>query len=109
MKKLIVPVLALVLALSLAACGVDKRPAKDAYNAAKDAFTEFTAIINETPGIFEDSVIETMIEFELGLEEKKELLENGKDLTQEQLDEMILWYQSVVEFVTATKADYGIE
>ena len=111
MKKLITLVLALVMCLSLVACGggPDKQPAIDAFNQAKDSFNAVAAEINKEPDAYAQEVIDTMIEMANLLEEHGTLLSSDEELSQEQLDEMIAWYADVEEWVADVKADLGME
>ena len=110
MKKLIALLMALVLSLSLVACGgPDKQPAIDAFNKASTAFDGVAAIINADIEAYDPEVIETMTEMANVLTQHKELLESDQELTQEKLDEMIAWYADVEEWVDSIKADLGIQ
>ena len=110
MKKLIALVLALVLALSLVACGnTNKKLATEALEAVSKAFNELADKMNEDIGLYEDSAVEAITEIALALEENKQLLEDSKDFTQEQLNEMLTLFQSIADKVAEIKTDYGIE
>ncbi|MBR4863288.1 MAG: hypothetical protein IKU07_01825 [Oscillospiraceae bacterium] len=110
MKKLIALVLALVLTLSLAACGnTSKKLATEALDAASKAFNELADKMNEDIGYYEDSAVEAITEMALMLEENKQLLENSKEFTQEQLNELMKEFQSILDKVAEIKTDYGIE
>ena len=106
MKKVLSLALVLALCLSLAACfGPDRQPAIDAFNEAKDAFNEVANIINANPEAYDAEVITTMNEMASVLEMHKAALEGTDELTQEKLDEMIAWYDSVIEWANALKLD----
>ena len=109
MKKLISLVLALMMCLSLAACGgPDKQPAIDAFNRAKDSFNEVAMEINKEPDAYAQEVIDTMIEMANLLEEHGKVLSGSEELSQEQLDDMIAWYADVEAWVADVKAELGM-
>ena len=110
MKKFIALLLALVMGLSIVACGgPDKQPAIDAFNHAKDAFNEVSAEINKEPDAYAEEVIDTMIEMANLLQQHGEILGSDQEITQEQLDEMIAWYADVEEWVAAIKVELGMK
>lgn len=110
MKKLISVLLALIMCLSLVACGgPDKQPAIDAFNAANTAFAEVANAMNENPEVFPEDVIDSMVSLGETIAEHKALLAGDEKLSEEQLEEMIAWYATVEEMMTELKAEYGIE
>ncbi len=109
MKKLISTLLALVMCLSLAACGADKQPAIDAFNEAKTAFNEVAAVINEDPAAYDKEVIDTMNKMSSILQQHGELLSSDEDIEEEKLNEMIEWYGTVKEWVADMKAELDIK
>ena len=111
MKKVVALLLAVVMCIALVACGggVDRQPAIDAFNAASSAFDEVANIINADPEVYDQEVIDTMIEMSEVMTEHKALLEGDDELTQETLDEMIAWYGDVEQWVADVKAELGIE
>lgn len=110
MKKLIALVLALVLSISLVACGgADKQPAIDAFNKASTAFDEVANAINADPDAYEQEVIDAMVEMATVMQEHKALLESSEDISEEKLAEMTAWYAEVEQWVAAVKADLGME
>ena len=110
MKKLIALVLALVLSISLVACGgADKQPAIDAFNKASTAFDQVAAVINAEPDAYAEEVIDTMIEMATVMQEHKALLEGNDEISEESLNEMIAWYGEVEAWVADIKAELGME
>lgn len=109
MKKLIALVLALILCLSLVACGPDRQPAIDAFNKAKDSFNEVANAINADIESYDPEVIETMNGIADAMEQNRKRLESDEDLTQEQLDEIMKWCEEVDDWVKMAKADLEIE
>ena len=110
MKKLISLLLALIMCLSLAACGgPDKQPAIDAFNAANTAFAEVANQMNENPEAFPEDTVESMIELGEVLAEHKAMLEGDEELSEEKLEEMIAWYATVEEMIAEIKVELGIE
>lgn len=109
MKKISSLLLALIMCMSLVACGgPDKQPAIDAFNKASDAYDEVATIINENPDAYDQEVIDTLNEMADILIQHKELLESGDEIEQEKLDEMIAWYGDVEAWVADVKAELGI-
>ena len=109
MKKLVSLLLALVICLSLAACGgPDKQPAIDAHNNAATAINALTELINADPAAYADYVdfeeMESLIEL---LNQCGEYLENGKDLEQEDLDEWVEVCQEVEQWALDVRAEVG--
>ncbi len=110
MKKLLALLIALVLCASLVSCGgPDRQPAIDAFNKVSTAFDQVSAVINSDPDAYDEEVIDVMIEMANVLIQHKELLEGDQELTQENLDEMIAWYDEAAEWVDTVKAELGIE
>ena len=111
MKKLIALLMALVMSVSLVACGSgpDKQPAIDAFNQASTAFDAFAAVINEDPEAYEKELIDVIIEMANVMIEHKELLESDEEITEEALAEMIVWYGEVEAWVDSAKTELGIE
>ena len=109
MKKITSLLLALIMCMSLVACGgPDKQPAVDAFNKTSNAFNEVATAINENPDAYDQEVIDTMIEMANVLNQHKELLESDTEIDEEQLNEMIAWYGTVDEWVADVKAELGI-
>ena len=109
MKKITSLLLALIMCMSLVACGgPDRQPAMDAFNKTTKSFNEVATAINENPDAYDQEVIDTMIEMANVLNQHKELLEGDTELDEEQLNEMIAWYGTVDEWVTDVKAELGI-
>lgn len=110
MKKRLAAVLALVMCLSLVACGgADKQPAIDAFNDAKTAYNDVAIQINENPQAFDEETIADMKEIGTLLQTHNQLLSSSEDIEEETLNEMIEWYGTVKEWVEEVKADYEIE
>ena len=110
MKKLFPLLLVLVMCVSLVACGgPDKQPAIDEFNEASTAFDALVAIINKDIESYPDEVIEVMVEMSEVLTLHKETLESDEEITEEQLNEMIEWYNTVDQWVIDVKKDLGIE
>ena len=109
MKKITSLLLALIMCMSLVACGgPDKQPAMDAFNKTSNAFNEVAAVINENPDAYDQEVIDAMVEMANLLNQHKELLESDTEIDEEQLNEMIAWYGTVDEWVAAAKEELGI-
>lgn len=90
MKKLIAFFLALVLCLSLVACGgPDKQPAIDAFNKMAENYNAFVEKENENLDSWAQEDIEYMNQIADTITEYGEKLSGDTEFTQEQLDEMI--------------------
>lgn len=116
MKKLIALALALVLCLTLVACGgeekdsgPDKKPAIDEFNKTSTAFNEVSAVINADIESFDEEVVTTMTDMANLLNEYNTLLSSDEKIDQENLDEMIEWFGEVQDWVDAVKAELGME
>ena len=103
--------LILVVCLTLVACGgPDLDGVSAAYTKASTAFNEVATYMNENADTFGEEETSFMIEMAGALEDTKAEVEaNGKDLTQEQVDEYTAWYEDVYERMEAIKEAYGIE
>lgn len=103
MKKLVSVLLAMILCLSLAACGgPDKQPAIDAQSRAAKLINELASVMNEEPEIFAD-YIEELEPMGTTLNECSEALK--KDLTQEELDQWVATCDEIYQRASEIK-DY---
>ena len=90
MKRVIALLLALVLSLSLVACGgPDKQPAVDAYNKLAQNYNTFVEQENENLASWAEEDIEYMNEIATVITEYGTKLSGGTEFTQEQIDEMV--------------------
>lgn len=109
MKKLIALMLALLLCLTLVACGgPDLEEASAAYTKASTAYNEVATYMNENPDLFGEEEVDIMVEMSTALEQTKSVLESG-DATQEQADEAVVWFNEVYDSMAEIKDIYGIE
>ena len=92
MKKLTSLLLALMMCLSLAACGgdsgADAQPAIDAFNAAADAFDAVANAVNENVEAYPQELIDTLNDMADAMLQAKELLESDTELTEEKVTEL---------------------
>jgi len=104
MKKLISLLLALVMCLSLVACGggVDKQPAIDAFNSAVTKFDELSTEMNKNIQLYPEDLVDTMIEMSEGLAEHKAILEGEQELSQEDVDMLVGVFNDVENWVDET-------
>ena len=106
MKKLIALALALVLCLTLVACGgPDKQPAIDKFNETSTNFNAVAAKINENIELFDAEIVTTMTDMANLLNEYNELLSGDQVLAQEDLDAMIDWFGEVDAWVADIEAE----
>lgn len=104
MKRMIALLLALILCLSLTACGgPDRQPAIDAFNEVTENYNKFVEIGNAHIEEFSEEDIEVLNACANALTEYGEQLENDDELTQEQLDEMVEMFEEfngiILEFL----------
>ena len=108
MKKMLTAVLAFALCLAMAACGVNKQPTIDAFNATSQAFSEVANTINKDPAAFDQSVIDAMTQMSQKLQSHAQALQS-EQLTAQQLDAMREAYAEIDAWVALVKDTYGIE
>jgi ABC-type glycerol-3-phosphate transport system substrate-binding protein len=90
MKRVIALLLALVLSLSLVACGgPDVQPAIDAYNKLAENYNTFVEQENENLDSWAEEDVEYMNEIAAVITEYGTKLSGDTEFTQEQIDEMV--------------------
>lgn len=108
MKKLIALLLALVMCLTVVACGgPDRQPAIDSYNRVCENYNKFADIANEDIEAWADEDIEFFNACATYLEEQGELLGSDAELTQEELDEMVDMFDEFNGVIEEFLAEYG--
>lgn len=106
MKKIIAFLLVVVMTLSLVACGgPDKQPTIDKFNETSTAFNAVSARINENIELFDQSTIDTMVDWANLLNEYSELLGSDQEIAQEDLDAITEWLGEVDAWVEAVDAE----
>lgn len=105
MKKLTALLLALVMGLSLVACGgVDTQPAIDAYNELCENYNKFVDLGNANL----DSIPAEDVEFFNGIaaaiDEYGAKLDSGAEFTQEEVDEMVEMFEEFNGIIEETLA-----
>lgn len=116
MRKLLALALALVMSLSLVACGgdsVDKKEVTDAFNSASTSLAEVSTLANENIDKISEETVAALTELSTIFSGYKAEIESA-DLTQERADEIlnelaaypdqITEYKAVVEEEIATNA-----
>ena len=108
MKKIAALLLALVLCLSLVACGgPDKQPAIDAYNELANNYNTFVDIANEDLDAWTEEDIEFMNGCADVITQYGEALESDTEFTQEQIDEMVAMFEEfngiIEEYIAASE------
>jgi hypothetical protein len=90
MKKIAALLLALVMCLSLVACGgPDKQPAVDAYNKLAQNYNTFVEQENENLDSWAEEDIEYMNQVADVITQYGEKLESDAEFAQEEIDEMV--------------------
>lgn len=108
MKKFFSAMIAAALSLCLVACGSDapdKQPAIDAFNTANTAFTEVANKINANIDAVPEELVDVMIDMSGLLAEYKALLESDDEIPQENLDEMIAWFDELNTWTAECSAE----
>lgn len=104
MKKMCAFLMAMVMSLSLVACGgVDIQPAIDAFNNASTAYDAVSNKVNAEINAYPEEFIDTMNELADSMLEYKAVLESGEELTEEQVNEMITVFAEVEKWATETE------
>ncbi len=108
MKKLSVLILALVMTLSLAACGgVDKGPVTDAFNSTNTALTEAGTLANDNLDKMDVATMDALNEISAAMAGFKAEIES-EELTQARADEIIAliadYPASIAELKTQVEA-----
>ncbi len=90
MKKLFALLTAMVMSLSLVACGSpDKQPAIDAYNQLAENYNAFVEQENENLDAWTEEDIDYMNEIADVITQYSEKLSDDTEFTQEEIDEMV--------------------
>lgn len=90
MKKVITFLVAMVMCLNLFACGgPDKQPAIDAYNELVENYNKFVDYANEDLDSYTQEEVDMMNSCADVITEYGEKLDNGTELTQEEVDEIV--------------------
>ena len=108
MKKLISTMLAVLLLISMVACGGENPKlveAKEGFNSVSEQFNEVAAFLNENKDDISEELIDTMNQLSDLLSEYGTKFENGDALTDEQLDAVMAWFESTKEVLAGIKTD----
>lgn len=90
MKKLSTLLIALVMCVSLVACGgADPQPAIDSFNSASDAYDTLIDKINANIEAYPQELIDAISEMGSTLTEYKDMLESEREYTEEEVTGMI--------------------
>lgn len=108
MKKLISLLLALVMCLSLAACGggVDTQPAIDAYNELTENYNEFVDYANADLDSYTQEDIDMMNGCAAVIDEYGAKLGGDTEFTQEEVDEMVEMFEEFNGIIEEFLAEY---
>lgn len=112
MKKVLALVLALVICLSLAACGGDvvtRQDAIDAFNPASISLGDVSKAINADPDSVTQELIDELIGYATEMNEFKAVLEGTEELTEEELNEIIVRTGEIGARAEELKTEMGIE
>ncbi|MBP1578410.1 MAG: hypothetical protein J6C75_08000 [Oscillospiraceae bacterium] len=103
MKKLFALIIAMVMCVSLVACGgVDKQPAIDAFNNATDIYDKLVDEMNKDLSVYPPELIDVMNDMAEALKENKTILEGDTELTEENVAEMVSAFGEVQKWAQET-------
>lgn len=103
MKKLFALIIAMVMCVSLVACGgVDKQPAIDAFNNATDIYDKLVDEMNKDLSVYPPELIDVMNDMAEALNENKTILEGDTELTEENVAEMVSAFGEVQKWAQET-------
>lgn len=107
MKKLFLILLAMIMCVSLVACGggVDKQPAIDAFNNATNIYDKLVNEMNANIDAYPPELIDVMKEMSDALLENKAILESNTELTEENVSQMVAAFAEVQKWAEETYAD----
>ena len=106
MKKLCAILVAMVMTLSLVACGgVDKQPVIDAFNSTTTAFDAVVNRINENAAYYPADVIDVMSQMAESLTQCKDLLESDTELTEEDVNSLITQLNDIEAWVATVESE----
>lgn len=107
MKKLLSMILAMVMCVSLVACGggVDKQPAIDAFNSTNTEFAALAQEVNANVDAYSDEFVDLMIEMGESIASAKDLLESDQELTEENVAELVSSLNGVKEWVAEVNVE----
>ena len=105
-SRVLTVVLILSMLLSLTACGENakKQEAIDSVNETSRMFNEVGALINENASEIDADIIADCQSMAELLQRYNGILSADDELTDEQYDEMIAWFESVQDWSTEIKA-----
>lgn len=90
MKKLSALLMALVMCVSLVACGgADPQPAIDSFNSASDAYDTLIDKINANIEAYPQDLLDAISEMGSTLTEYKDMLESDREYTEEEVTGMV--------------------
>ena len=94
--------------ISMLADAGDKQPAIDAFNRASNVFNEVAAYINEDIESYDAEFVDIMVGMAEMMGEYEVMLSDDTPFSQEMLDEMTGWFESVEQWATDAKAQLGL-
>ena len=108
MKRMVATLLALVMCLSLAACGStpDKQPAINAYNQVSETYNKFAEVANANIEAFTDEDIEFFNGCADVLNEYADKLESNTEFTQAEIDEMVEMFNEFNDILEEFLAEF---
>lgn len=108
MKKFITFFLAMVMCVSLVACGgPDTQPAIDAYNELAENYNKFVDYANEDLDSFSEDEVEILNQCATVITEYGEKLDGDAEFTQEELDEMVEKFEAFNDSIEAFLEAYA--
>lgn len=106
MKKIIVLMLAMIMVISLVACGDSKKQELiDSFNEASDEFNETAEYMNAHLDQVDDELISVSQQMSELLTQYKNIIEGDTEISDEQQQEMIDWFATVVDWANEAKTE----
>lgn len=108
MKKMITMLAAMMLCVSLVACGgVDSQPAIDAYNELCDNYNKFVELANEDIDSVAQEDVDYFNTLAASLDVYREKFDSNAEFTQEEVDEMVADFNELNDVIVDALENWG--